>query len=140
MPSRSSECESSPLLPSFPPDRIILILIASFLFLISILFQILLARHHKREKRFGPSPTNGYTSGSRRRWFSRNKHNPDTNGADALPGHPTPNDVELNGAEAKNEKSWNPFGRKKSPSPTVSGPAGVQNGYGYGSSAYTGNY
>lgn len=111
------------------------------MFLISILFQVLLARHHKREKRFGPSPTNGYTSGSRRNWFSRNKHNLDTSG-DALPGHPTPGDVELNGAEAKNEKSWfGGFGRNKNtPAANGTGAGGAQNGYGYNSSAYTGNY
>ncbi|KAJ5184122.1 hypothetical protein N7492_001738 [Penicillium capsulatum] len=114
-------------------------IIGIFLFLISILFQVLLARHHKREKRFGPSPANGYTSGSRRKWFSRTKNNPETNGADALPGHPTPGDVEMNGTETKNEKSW--FGRNKNTAAangTGGGP--VQNGYGYGSSAYTGNY
>ncbi|KAJ5102360.1 hypothetical protein NUU61_004582 [Penicillium alfredii] len=116
-------------------------IIGIFLFLISILFQILLARHHKREKRFGPSPTNGYTYGSRKRFFwRRNKNNPDAGaGADALPGHPTPNDVEL-GGDTKNEKSWlGSWGRNKNtPAPTHGAPA--ENGYGYGSSAYTGNY
>lgn len=98
----------------------------SAFFLISILFQILLARHHKREKRFGPSPSNGYTYGSRRRggWFSR-KRNADAEPADdTLPGHPAPNDVELDGREK------NRFG---------STPPGAP-GYGYGNSAYTGNY
>jgi hypothetical protein len=88
------------------------------------LLQVLLARHHKREKRFGPSPANGYTYGSRRRggWFSRkNKRSADANSTDdMLPGHPTPGDVELDGAEK------NRYGN---------GP-----GYGYGNSAYTGNY
>lgn len=100
----------------------------SFLFLISILFQILLARHHKREKRFGPSPANDYTWGSRRKWWSRKKSNPEA-GADALPGHPSPNEVEMGGG-TQPEKHW--VGRT-TPQPT-------QNGYGYGSSAYTGNY
>lgn len=90
------------------------------------MFQVLLARHHKREKRFGPSPANGYTYGSRRRggWFSRkNKRSADANSTDdMLPGHPTPGDVELDGAEK------NRYGN------------GPGYGYGYGNSAYTGNY
>ncbi|KAJ5097932.1 hypothetical protein N7532_004933 [Penicillium argentinense] len=114
-------------------------IIGVFLFLISILFQILLARHHKREKRFGPSPANGYTSGSRRRWWRRNKASADT-GADALPGHPTPSDVEMDG-EPKNEKNWfGSWGRKNNTTaPAANGSGAVQNGYGYGNSAYTGN-
>jgi hypothetical protein len=113
-------------------------IIGIFLFLISIVFQIALARHHKREKRFGPSPANGYTWGSRRNFWSRKKNNPDVNGADALPGHPTPADVEMDG-EAKNEKRWYGFGRKnKTNAPTTA--TGGANGYGYGNSAYTGNY
>lgn len=39
------------------------------LFLISALVQALLGRHHRREKRYGPSPTNGYTSGRTGRKF-----------------------------------------------------------------------
>lgn len=109
----------------------------SFLFLISILFQILLARHHKREKRFGPSPANGYTSGSRRRFWSRKKNNAGGPGADTLPGHPTPEDVEL-GGEAKNENGW--FGRNTTTAAPGAPATGVPNGYGYGGSAYTGTY
>lgn len=115
-------------------------IIGIFLFLISILFQVLLARHHKREKRFGPSPANGYTSGSRRRWWRRNK-SPDTTGNDALPGHPTPGEVEMD-AEAKNEKNWfGSWGRKKdnTAAPVANGSGAAQNTYGYGNSAYTGN-
>ena len=40
-----------------------------FLFLITPLVQFLLVRHHKKEKRFGPSPTNNYTKGTGRRPF-----------------------------------------------------------------------
>ncbi|TKA83409.1 hypothetical protein B0A55_00349 [Friedmanniomyces simplex] len=39
-------------------------LIAAFLFLCTAAMQILLVRNHKKEKRYGPSPSNGYTSGS----------------------------------------------------------------------------
>jgi len=117
-------------------------IIGIFLFLISILFQVLLARHHKREKRFGPSPANGYTSGSRRRWWRRNK-SPEA-GSDALPGHPTPGEVEMD-ADTKNEKNWfGSWGHKNkdtTAAPAANGSGAVQNGtgYGYGNSAYTGN-
>ncbi|KAJ5714621.1 uncharacterized protein N7483_011802 [Penicillium malachiteum] len=114
-------------------------IIGIFFFLISILFQVLLARHHKREKRFGPSPANGYTSGSRKWFWNRNKSNPETNGDNALPGHPTPADVEY-GTETKNEKRWfGGWGRNKNTAPTGTA-AGAENTYGYGNSAYTGNY
>ncbi|KAL9611835.1 MAG: hypothetical protein Q9167_003528 [Letrouitia subvulpina] len=46
----------------------------AILFLISLGLQILLSRNHKREKRFGPGPSNNYTSGSGRTSFwKRNK-------------------------------------------------------------------
>ncbi|KAJ5924565.1 hypothetical protein N7466_008752 [Penicillium verhagenii] len=117
--------------------------IGIFFFLISILFQVLLARHHKREKRFGPSPANGYTSGSRKWFWSRNKNNPETNGDNALPGHPTPADLEY-GTEPKSEKGWfGGWGRNKKSDAngyTATGATnGHGNGYGYGNSAYTGN-
>ncbi|KAL4886641.1 hypothetical protein BJY04DRAFT_178061 [Aspergillus karnatakaensis] len=134
-------------------------IIGIFFFLISILFQFLLGRHHKREKRFGPSPANNYTYGSQRRgFFSRNKRYPDNaSGDDILPGHPTPHDVEnpyaagANGAPAHapvtDEKSgWfnrsggGLFGRRNQPVNTAT-PAPVAPGtQGYGNSAYTGNY
>ncbi|KAJ9295938.1 hypothetical protein DTO271G3_5513 [Paecilomyces variotii] len=73
-------------------------IIGIFLFVIGILFQIGLARHHKREKRFGPSPANGYTAGTRRPFWRRNKAAPAVaDGADVLPGHPTPGEVENGG-------------------------------------------
>ncbi|KAK7189223.1 hypothetical protein DPSP01_005387 [Paraphaeosphaeria sporulosa] len=47
----------------------------ALLFLISALVQIALARHHKKEKRFGPSPANNYTSGrGRGGFFGRRKN------------------------------------------------------------------
>ncbi|KAF1978215.1 hypothetical protein BU23DRAFT_550278 [Bimuria novae-zelandiae CBS 107.79] len=49
------------------------------LFFISALVQLALARHHKKEKRFGPSPTNNYTSGhGRRGFFGRGRKNRDS--------------------------------------------------------------
>ena len=47
--------------------------LAIFLFLVSAAWQILLVRHHKKEKKFGPGPSNNYTKGSRRPFWKRNK-------------------------------------------------------------------
>ncbi|KAL2822997.1 hypothetical protein BJX63DRAFT_3455 [Aspergillus granulosus] len=93
--------------------------IGIFFFLISILFQFLLSRHHRREKRFGPSPANNYTygTGSQRRGFwRRNKHTPENASVDdMLPAHTTPGEVE-NGA-THNEKPglFGRFGRRNEP-------------------------
>ncbi|KAF4978118.1 hypothetical protein FZEAL_5450 [Fusarium zealandicum] len=38
-------------------------IIAIIFFVFSILMEVALARHHRKEKRFGPSPANDYTSG-----------------------------------------------------------------------------
>jgi hypothetical protein len=42
-----------------------------FLFIITALLQVLLVRHRKKEKRYGPSPANNYTSGTGRTPFWR---------------------------------------------------------------------
>lgn len=39
----------------------------SFFFLVAALIQLLLHREHRRDKRYGPSPANNYTSGAGRR-------------------------------------------------------------------------
>ncbi|KAL1963115.1 hypothetical protein VTN77DRAFT_8658 [Rasamsonia byssochlamydoides] len=68
--------------------------IAMFFFIVSLFLQIPMARYHQREKRFGPSPANGYTYGTGRRRFWRNRRtNPDAT-VDTLPSHPTPGEVE----------------------------------------------
>ncbi|KAL4806747.1 hypothetical protein BDV18DRAFT_138147 [Aspergillus unguis] len=133
-------------------------IIGIFFFLISILFQFLLARHHRREKRFGPSPANNYTYGKSRGFWRRNKGSPEqVNGDNMLPSHPTPHDVETGPAggaapqtsgaiPATNEKqSWfNKFGRKQDPVDATAQPAYATPqpapAAGYGNSAYTGNY
>ena len=48
----------------------------SILFVVSAVVQLLIGRHHQREKRFGPSPANNYTSGSgnRKFWQRRRKN------------------------------------------------------------------
>ena len=42
-------------------------IIAIFFFIFSAIAEVFLARNHRREKRFGPSPHNNYTSGSGRK-------------------------------------------------------------------------
>jgi hypothetical protein len=45
-----------------------------FLFLITAVLQVALVRHHKKEKRYGPSPANNYTySGGRTPFWRRNR-------------------------------------------------------------------
>ncbi|KAK2763348.1 hypothetical protein FQN54_009984 [Arachnomyces sp. PD_36] len=48
-----------------------LAIIGIFLFMLSILSQLLLARHRKREQRYGPSPANDYTSGREKKFWKR---------------------------------------------------------------------
>lgn len=96
--------------------------IGIFLFLISVLFQILLARHHKSEKRFGPSPANGYTYGSGGSFFRRRNKNV-SDGADALPGHPSPDDLEQTTVSPPVDTSQTRFSKMNN----------------YTNSAYTGN-
>lgn len=52
-------------------------ILAAFLFLCTAAMQVMLVRHHKKEKRYGPSPSNNYTSGygkKKRFGFGRNKN------------------------------------------------------------------
>ncbi|KAI8935017.1 hypothetical protein NX059_008682 [Plenodomus lindquistii] len=51
-------------------------IIGAFFFLISALLQFALRRDHKKEKAFGPSPTNGYTQGSGTKFWQRKKRAP----------------------------------------------------------------
>ncbi|KAF2151732.1 hypothetical protein K461DRAFT_279226 [Myriangium duriaei CBS 260.36] len=65
-------------------------IIAAFLFLVLGFTQLLLVRSHKKDKRYGPSPANNYTSGtgSRGRFWQRNKrgHAGDAAAAGAIGG------------------------------------------------------
>ncbi|CEL05648.1 hypothetical protein ASPCAL06765 [Aspergillus calidoustus] len=131
-------------------------IISIFFFLISILFQYLLGRHHKREKRFGPSPANNYTYGTgtqRRGFWRRNKHTPENASADdMLPAHTTPGEVENGGVHNEKPGWFGRFGRRNEPmngagAPTAYGAqtqapaAGAgAGGYGYGQPAYNTNY
>lgn len=62
-------------------------IISIFLFLITAAWQILLVKHHQKEKRYGPSPSNNYTkgagaSGRRKFWQRKNKNTHDTRDAE----------------------------------------------------------
>lgn len=50
-------------------------IILAFLFLITMVLQFLLNRNHKKQKAFGPSPANDYTSGEGKRSFWKRKNN-----------------------------------------------------------------
>lgn len=47
--------------------------IGAFLFLFAAFIQLWIGRHHQKEKRYGPSPANNYTSGSGNKWFARRR-------------------------------------------------------------------
>jgi len=46
-------------------------IVGAFLFLISIPLQLFINKHHKKEKRYGPGPSNGYTKGSGIKFWQR---------------------------------------------------------------------
>ncbi|KAF1812610.1 hypothetical protein P152DRAFT_343991 [Eremomyces bilateralis CBS 781.70] len=48
-------------------------IIGAGLFLISALIQLALGRNYQKEKRYGPSPANNYTSGTGSHWWRRNR-------------------------------------------------------------------
>jgi hypothetical protein len=86
-------------------------IIAIFFFIFSLFTELALARHHRKEKRFGPSPANNYTSGYgsgpgavpekrqkkpglfARMMPGRNKHTVNETNNNALPEHTTPADL-----------------------------------------------
>ena len=72
-------------------------IVGAFLFFVTAAMQVLLVRHHKKEKRYGPSPSNNYTSGygkKKRFGFGRKNKNANTAnqaemGAVGRPSHET---------------------------------------------------
>ncbi|KAL0944048.1 uncharacterized protein CTRU02_201935 [Colletotrichum truncatum] len=73
-------------------------IVAIIFFIISILVEVALARHHRKEKRFGPSPKNNYTSGSGSRGgflssFRRRGRQDTVTNDNTLPVHTTPDQV-----------------------------------------------
>lgn len=72
-------------------------IVAIFFFIFSILVEITLVRHRRKEARFGPSPANNYTSGSGRngKFFGMFKRRGTTKSqnANTLPAFTTPDQV-----------------------------------------------
>jgi hypothetical protein len=71
----------------------------SFFFIFSILIEVALVRHRRKEHRFGPGPANDYTEGygkKRRGFFGRRKRNTGLS-ANALPEHTHPNQLHDSG-------------------------------------------
>ena len=72
---------------------------SSFFFIFSALLEVALARHRHKEKRFGPSPGNNYTSGYPKKrgflgLFGRGKTNTGLSGdPNVLPQHTHPDEV-----------------------------------------------
>lgn len=66
-------------LPFVLPPRSRLTAPSRFLFLVSAVLEVLLSRAHKREKRYGPSPSNNYTSGYGKQRFWQKKNNKNKN-------------------------------------------------------------
>ena len=108
--------------------------VSSFFFLFSIITEIFLRRHHRKEKRFGPSPRNDYTSGSGRRqgflgrMFGRKKrqNSYDDNG---LPEHTHPGQLDRPSyaTETTAVNDGHAYNTTKS--------SKVENGYGYQNTA-----
>lgn len=77
-------------------------IILAGLFLLSLLTEIALMRHHKKEKRYGPSPSNNYSSGSGKRFgFMNRRKNKTTRDAEmATAGTIHTDKVDSNGYRA----------------------------------------
>ncbi|KAL8737254.1 MAG: hypothetical protein Q9181_001873 [Wetmoreana brouardii] len=91
-------------------------IVMALLFLISAALQVLLSRQHKREKRYGPSPSNNYTSGSgKKQPFWKRKRGPNTTHEAAEMGAFDSNGVGAtngtNGTTTTNKKQ--PFWKRK---------------------------
>ncbi|KAI2621717.1 hypothetical protein GGR54DRAFT_599489 [Hypoxylon sp. NC1633] len=72
-------------------------IVAIVMFIISALLEMALIRHRRKERRFGPSPANNYTSGYGKRrglfgLFGR-REPAETSNPNALPSHPGPDDL-----------------------------------------------
>lgn len=74
-------------------------IVGIFFFLLSMLLEFVLVRHRRKEKRFGPSPANNYTSGYGRRnkfmgmFNKRRGTGGSTTDGNTLPQHATPEQV-----------------------------------------------
>jgi len=74
-------------------------IVAIFFFILSALMEFVLVRHRRKEKAFGPSPANNYTSGSAGKRggffskFGRNKNRNSVQDPNVLPTHTTPDQM-----------------------------------------------
>lgn len=107
----------------------------SFLFLLSAILQLLLGKHHQREKRFGPGPSNNYTAGTgrRRSLFGRKKKNKDglvaTEPVDTHAHPHSTRDVELGTAAAATRPSGDTATTMVAPGTAYGGPEHKYDGY-----------
>jgi hypothetical protein len=74
-------------------------IIAIIFFILSILMEVALVRHHRKEKRFGPGPANGYTGGyaAKGGFFNRifrRRKTATTDDAHVLPEHTHPDQLD----------------------------------------------
>ncbi|WQF79889.1 hypothetical protein CDEST_04903 [Colletotrichum destructivum] len=111
-------------------------IVAIIFFILSILVEVALARHHRKEKRFGPSPKNNYTSGSGAKpgFFSKfRRGNGDTvaTNENALPMHTSPDQVRNSYATETTAVAQDPGYPKYEGAYATNGNTGT-NGYGYG--------
>ena len=115
-------------------------IVAALLFLCTAASQILLVRHHKKEKRYGPSPSNNYTSGYGKFGFGKKKKAAPTTQKDTEAGYATSNNRMSNEAGYNND-SYNNNNSTLPPHGTHQGyytqPTGTAatNPYGYNNTA-----
>ncbi|KZL82949.1 hypothetical protein CI238_02013 [Colletotrichum incanum] len=111
-------------------------IVAIIFFILSILVEVALARHHRKEKRFGPSPKNNYTSGSGSKpgFFSSfrrgNRGVAETN-ENALPMHTSPDQVRTSYATETTAVAQDPGYPKYEGAYATNDTTGT-NGYNYG--------
>lgn len=78
-----------------------------FLFLITAVLQVFLVKHHRKEKRYGPSPSNNYTAGlGKGKFWKRNKAAKGTRDAEMATAGNAPgrisHDTDMTGVTANN--------------------------------------
>jgi len=96
--------------------------IAAFLFLLTAVWQVMMVRHHKKEKRYGPSPSNNYTKGSGKTPFwKRGRRTKNTRDAEAAtfghtrPSHETGTTIGNNAYAPENEPKYGEPGYGNTP-------------------------
>jgi len=111
-------------------------IVAIVFFIVSALTELALGRHRKKEKRFGPSPANNYTSGygSKKRGLfgfrRKDRTNTDTVGdPNALPMHTSPDQVRTSyNTEATHVGEGSPYNKYGEAGYNEHGNATIHNG------------